>query len=190
MQAFGSAKAKWESVIASSDGMPFTFDQQGISNTVIATTRPTFPISDLYMAGVESVMDGPGRVLGTAGPQYGRYIDGILKPIVGAMNFDTADIARLEAQGRWEDIIMHEMGHVLGIGSLWGINNLLQSHDKGMDYVGQNALRQWQDEIGCSGSLPIETQGGPGTAGSHWMESCLDGELTVSYTHLTLPTKA
>ena len=35
------------------------------------------------------------------------------------MSFDTADLARMEADGSLTDVILHEMGHVLGFGTLW-----------------------------------------------------------------------
>lgn len=34
----------------------------------------------------------------------------------GAMNFDVDDIRSLEENGTFESIILHEMGHVIGIG--------------------------------------------------------------------------
>ena len=35
------------------------------------------------------------------------------------MSFDTADLAQIEADGSLVRVIMHEMGHVLGIGTIW-----------------------------------------------------------------------
>ena len=37
------------------------------------------------------------------------------------MRFDTADVADLEVDGQLETVILHEMGHVLGIGTVWGL---------------------------------------------------------------------
>jgi hypothetical protein len=48
-----------------------------------------------------------------AGPTI--TIDG--KPVAGQMKFDMADIASLERLGNWLDVIKHEMGHILGIGT-------------------------------------------------------------------------
>ena len=35
------------------------------------------------------------------------------------MQFDSADLASLEAQGQLVNVILHEMGHVLGLGTIW-----------------------------------------------------------------------
>lgn len=47
-------------------------------------------------------------------------------------------------------------------------------------YNGRNALREWENICGDS-PLPIETDGGDGTAGGHWDEDCLRGELMTGY---------
>jgi hypothetical protein len=41
------------------------------------------------------------------------------------MIFDTADLARLEEGGGLVDLVTHEMGHVLGIGTLWPVMGLV-----------------------------------------------------------------
>ena len=35
------------------------------------------------------------------------------------MSFDTADLAQMAADGTLVDVITHEMGHVIGIGTIW-----------------------------------------------------------------------
>ena len=73
------------------------------------------------------------------------------------------------------DVIIHEMGHALGIGSLWQQNGLLQrvSARGPLQYVGANARRAFAIEAGVAGLgrtafVPVEQQGGPGTALGHW----------------------
>lgn len=34
----------------------------------------------------------------------------------GDMTFDIADLSRLEVAGTFEGVIVHEMGHVIGVG--------------------------------------------------------------------------
>ena len=46
------------------------------------------------------------------------------------MQFDTADLATMEANGSLVDVITHEMGHVLGFGTIWTDLNLLTGADK------------------------------------------------------------
>ncbi|CAM9658580.1 unnamed protein product, partial [Laminaria digitata] len=60
-------------------------------------------------------IDGVGGVLDPAGPtnvwNSCRTIS-----FEGAMTFDIDDITDLENQGTFEGVILHEMGHVIGIG--------------------------------------------------------------------------
>ena len=46
-------------------------------------------------------------------------------PYHGTMEFDTADLAAMEANGSLFFVIMHEMGHILGIGTLWSSKGLI-----------------------------------------------------------------
>ena len=47
-------------------------------------------------------------------------------PVFGSVRLDAADVADLEANGRLFDVVLHELGHVLGVGTLWGTHGLLQ----------------------------------------------------------------
>ena len=46
-------------------------------------------------------------------------------PVLGLMKFDTADLDVLESGGLLQAVILHEMGHVLGFGTIWSDLNLL-----------------------------------------------------------------
>ena len=71
-------------------------------------------------------IDGPGLILGQAGPCYFRGSGSFPNLIsIGIMTFDTFDLAALSAQGELNDVILHEMGHVLGFGTLWSNFSLL-----------------------------------------------------------------
>ena len=37
-------------------------------------------------------------------------------PVEGSRIFDSADVGNLEAEGTFDDVILHEMGHVVGVG--------------------------------------------------------------------------
>ena len=53
---------------------------------------------------------------------------------------------------------------MIGIGTLWDFQNN-DLYTSGEFYkAGTNAEARWND-IGCTGRLPVETDGGPGTAG-------------------------
>ena len=70
----------------------------------------------LIIAADIAPIDGAGNVLGRAGP-CSRFSSttgpsSVLVPVLGAMTFDSADLASLDAAGTLEDVILHEMGHV------------------------------------------------------------------------------
>src|SRR5215208_3511980 len=89
------------------------------------------------------------------------------------MKFDVADAKSFYDQGLWDDIVTHEMMHVLGFGSLWTYG----SHDlvDGNVYKGEAAMGVY------GGPIPVETDYGPGTAGSHWDEETFGNELMTGF---------
>jgi len=105
------------------------------------------------------------------------------------MIFDVADLDFLETLDLFEEVIVHEMGHVLGVGTLWNINtpdfqrNLLQGGLENPFFAGRKANVFWNAE-GGTGLLPIEADGGPGTAFGHWDEDTLNNELMTGFLNL------
>ena len=127
-------------------------------------------------------IDGPGKVLGTSGPcgLRGSAPDHHL-PFYGQMSFDTADVTRYEELGGLKDLILHEMGHVLGVGTLWKLFEVISgTGTNNPNFTGKNALAEWH-ALGGKGTLPIENEGGIGTRDMHWRESIFDAELMTSY---------
>ena len=173
MASFGEAVASWENVITGNlFGLP-SFELP----TATACTQYPANIDDLYICGQSNFIDGAGAVLGSATPVFIR--SGSNLPITGQMTFDTTDIDSLQADGTLVGVLEHEMGHVLGIGSLWEINGLYDGFS-GQYASGTQAESEWNN-IGCSGPLPVELDGGPGTAGGHWDEDCLQNELMTGF---------
>ena len=134
-------------------------------------------------------IDGEGGVLGGAGPCWIRDPSNLT--IMGSMQFDTDDLEVLEAEGILSNVILHEMGHVLGIGTLWETQGLLadpsQPPTNGADphFTGPQAIAAF-DNVGgvayiAGAKVPVENTGGPGTADSHWRESVLDDELMTGF---------
>ena len=69
----------------------------------------------IYVSIIE--IDGPSGVLAKAGPCVTRGLTHF--PIVGSMTFDAADLSALEENEEMLPVVLHEMGHILGIGSTW-----------------------------------------------------------------------
>jgi len=143
-------------------------------------------VDDIIIYAILDSIDGPGKVLGQAGP---CTIRGSGLPVIGVMEFDTADVANLEASNRFALVIEHEMGHVLGYGTVWG--NLLvdpvSGGNPGADphFVGTQALAAFDRSGGVNYSLsakvPIENTGGSGTTNAHWRESVFKNELMTGF---------
>lgn len=132
-------------------------------------------IDDLYISAEVKAIDGPGNILGQAGPT--AIWSGIQLPAAGIMEFDVADVPKYYDLGLWDDIVTHEMIHVLGFGSLWDYGQHADLVDGGQ-YTGTHALAAYNKVVDPDATfIPVETDGGSGTAGAHWDEAALDDEL-------------
>ena len=88
-------------------------------------------IDDILILAQGDIIDGPGNILGQAGPLLLRPRSagrGALLPAKAVMTFDSADLLLMEQAGTLVDVITHEMGHVLGIGTIWGRKNLIKGY--------------------------------------------------------------
>ena len=127
-------------------------------------------------------IDGPGKVIGSAGPCAIRNTSKL--PIVGTMTFDVADLATIFNDGRLNDVIFHEMLHVLGFGTLWDPlykNLIINQGTPSTAYIGiagiAGCLQSGGTGFKCSPTIPLENQGGVGTIDGHWRESVFTTEL-------------
>ena len=168
--AFTQAAARWAQIIIA-DIPDFNSSQYGT-------------IDDLLIDASIVSIDGGGGILGQAGPDLFRS-SGSRLPAHGVMEFNSADVANMFSNGIWTGVILHEMGHILGIGTKW--SGLLNSQG---DYIGANALNEYRALIGNpnAASIPVEHDGGSGTAGAHWDEDTFNTELMTGWVDLgTMP---
>ncbi len=130
-------------------------------------------------------IDGGAGTLAQAEPT--RFRTGSLLPSRGVMEFDLADLNQLEADGKLIDIITHEMGHVLGFGTLWTAKGLLAGSGTSTPrFTGTQATAAYNQIFGESATgVPVEGTGGPGTTLSHWRETSLRIELMTGYSEFT-----
>jgi hypothetical protein len=145
-------------------------------------------VDDVYIVAEVGPIDGVNNVLGQAGPCFVRSV-GTPWPVVGHMMFDTADLDALEAAGRLEYVILHEMMHVIGFGTLWSDMRLLQGAATagGTDPTFSGAialanLATYNNGAYYTGAkVPVEAGGGAGTRDSHWRETVFNHELMTGY---------
>ena len=194
-QAFRDAAERWMAILADTEladhEVDGTIDCGGQYPQTVGT------IDDLMIVAAVVEIDGPGGILGRAGPCWVRNADGL--PLFGRMEFDDADLDRQERQGRLKALILHEMGHVLGIGTLWGHHNLLRNPSSQTDsqdthFVGPSAVAAF-DAAGGAGytggaKVPVENTGGAGTRNSHWRASVFGNELMIGYLTDSSPLSA
>jgi len=135
-------------------------------------------------------IDAEGGTLAFAGPcavREARY-GGL--PIAGSMTVDANDVSLLTgATGPLAlDLLTHELGHVLGIGPLWGSEgpkgNLIANPDGDIRFIGPAASAATA-RLGltpnATDGVPVEDQGGINVAGGHWRERVFLGELMTEW---------
>ena len=141
-------------------------------------------IDDVIIFASIAAIDGPGQILAQAGPCAIRS-SGTQLPVVGVMEFDGADLASMAGQGSLQDVIMHEMMHVLGIGTYWNSGGLLRDYNTAsVAYTGGQGVEGCRAQGGasiCASTVPVENTGGDGTKNAHWRESVFGNELMTGY---------
>ena len=142
-------------------------------------------VDDLYITAELKAIDGTGGILGQSGPNAVWTATELTA--MGKIEFDSADALNYLGQGLWDDIVTHELMHVLGFGSLWnyGENPLVVNDPNPSNsdqYIGANGLAAYNEQFGPGASfIPVENDGGSGTAGAHWDEAALGNELITGY---------
>jgi hypothetical protein len=91
------------------------------------------------------------------------------------MQFDIVDVNNM-GLAVFADVVLHEMSHSLGFGSIWDRLGLVSN---GV-FTGSQANAEYH-ALGGIGFIPVEQDGGSGTAGSHWDEETFGNELMTGY---------
>ncbi len=203
-QALADAALRWQQLIIG-DLVDVSFAANPVDSAALAMAcgiqHPGLDdiVDDVRIFVQLEEIDGPGNVLGAAGPCFTR--DAGMLTVVGVMRFDTDDLPRLATEGRLLDVVIHEIGHVLGIGTLWDAFGFLIDpslpNNVGADthFTGPRAIAAF-DAAGGSGfpsgsKVPVENaQGGAGTQDGHWRESVFDTELMTGFVNDVNPLSA
>ncbi len=179
-QTFVDAAAYWNSTIT---GYELTYLFSGFMRPHQLTIDVSLPY-----------LDGAYGILGSAGPTEVYYYVGapgatatkaLFYASEGTMSFDSADVDMMIADNFFYGVVLHEMAHVIGIGTLWPYNGLYIGNSG--QYYGPASLAAWQSEFGQTAAtfVPVELGGGPGTAHGHWDEVDGGGSNTGIVSSLT-----
>ncbi len=200
--AFTDAAQRWAEIIVNDVGPEVTAGDGVLPADYSCVGEPPFNgfVDDVVISASGEPIDGPGAVLGSAGPCIIRPAgtNGSLLglPVYGIMRFDLADIENLEADGALRAVILHEMAHVLGIGTLWSGNGFLsgtvaQGADPGDPsydprYLAPAGIANYQDLLTDAGfpledTVPVANTGGTGTREGHWREATFETELMTGF---------
>ena len=194
--AFQSAAERWASIITT-DIADIDFSVRPILADACAEGQPLVNdiVDDVRIYIKIERIDGPGGTVANAGPCVTRGLS--MLPVLGSMRFDSEDLANLEDTGVLVNIVIHEMGHVLGIGTIWPLFKLLvnpsvpSNANADTHFAGPLAITAFDDAGGTTytggAKVPVENTGEEGSADGHWRESVLAEEIMTPFFVLGLP---
>lgn len=140
---------------------------------------------DLSLADIDIL----GGTVAQGRPTSVRSSDNVMPdglPVTGEIIFDTNDLSALLDLGTLDDLALHEMMHVLGLGTLWevsGVRDFLSDPEFVPDLTtknprdGFNVIEYTGGALDTDGNLPlVETEGTLG----HWEEAAFGDELMTT----------
>ena len=123
-------------------------------------------------------IDGPGGTLAEASPTDAVNQGGFIVPTEGFVDFDVNDLDSLEESDLLFSVLLHEVAHVMGLGTLWEANGVYV--DDSGEYLGASGLAAYQEEFDpLAAFVPVELDFGPGTANAHWDENWAGGSAAL-----------
>jgi leishmanolysin/Big-like domain-containing protein len=185
--AFAEAELRWETLVT---GDLADVNQLLPANSCGDNPETAGPFDDLTIFVTIEPIDGPFGVLGQAGPCFVR-IPGDLT-VIGRMHFDSEDMELLETEGSLQAVVLHEMGHVLGFGTLWQdpfdlVADPADPNTPALEdphFTGPLALAAFDAAGGtpyAGPKVPVMDVGGAGTINSHWRDEVFDPELMTGF---------
>ncbi len=179
--AFVAAARRWMQIIVGDlPAQPLTLAAGSCTSGQPAVNET---VDDLVIYASVVGIDGPGNVLGSAGPCVRRSESRLT--VIGQMHFDQDDLALLQNTGRLVPTIVHEMGHVLGFGTSWADSVTVDIGLTDPIYVGPSAISLWPSfnaTLHYTGRpIPLADVGGAGTRDTHWRESVFHAELMTGF---------
>jgi hypothetical protein len=170
--AFDSATARWEEIITT-DLPDVTFS--GAAGTCW-TGSPSYnlTIDDLLVfVSIDSIDGTPQSGTNLGGFADVCYVRTGAQPFVAYLRLDSYDITTMESSGRVQSFIKHELGHTLGLGTLWPTYGLVvlgsDPHYTGTGGIVGFNLMGGNTYTGAK--VPTDAIGG------HWREAVFGSEL-------------
>jgi hypothetical protein len=173
------AVARWEQIVRDSVG--------SVSLTLPAgtcdSTQPAIneSVKDLLiLVHTENIPDTvPGEtILGEGGPCIIRNFNNL--PVMGMLELNGPSAQTLANEGLLDVVFEHEIGHILGVGTIWDLDGLLQDSLTSTPWFSgpqaQAAFRAAQPNF-IGNVVPVEGTGQVGTILAHWRESAMTNEL-------------
>ncbi len=183
--AFDAAVEYWSAVLAATElaDVPLSGDEN-LGCLGITTRTGQKSVDDLLIVASARSIDGVGGTAAYAAVCGIRREGGL--PFVGAMALDLDD-AEWITRGDLEEVILHEIAHVLGFGTLWERSGLLRNptafvlgRQLDTHFAGPLAVPAF-DRVGGTvykgEKVPVEAQLGFGSADTHWRDLVFDHEL-------------
>jgi hypothetical protein len=186
--AFAQAELRWESLVT---GDLVDVNETLPANECGANPETPGPFDDLTIFVTIEPIDDVNGVLGQAGPCFVRDPGDLT--VIGRMRFDIADVDDLQAEGSLQAVILHEMGHVIGFGTLWDDPfNLLQDPSEpdplpplaDTHFTGAAAIAAFNAAGGTTytgAKVPVMNIGSAGTVNSHWRDEVFDPEIMTGF---------
>ena len=158
-------------------------------------------IDDFKLVVREEAVDGLYGALAYAGPTR-TYSNGQqLIQKRGSSNTSYGGTAVVDIADRdntqIKDIMVHELGHALGVGPFWTLEYIRSSFKPlglvknlftdSPIYVGRYALAEYRKLAPGAIGVPLESGGGGGTRAAHWSEAVFGNELMTGYLSSTMP---
>lgn len=196
------AVAKWQSVIVghvastriSTAGTRCFINQPEINETV----------EDLLLYIELAEIDGARGIIGQASPCF-VHAPSFLT-LMGYLQLDVADLDLTLSTGTLDNVVLHEIGHIIGIGTLWGqitssySRNLLFGAGGAEPYfAGAAARAQFAQALPGFATTPVPVENCLdaanvpipnctfGTRDAHWRKAVFNTELMQGYVAPNMP---
>lgn len=117
--------------------------------------------------------------LASAGPRTFHGTANYWYATSGTLNLNPNFSSNLNNSGLLDEVVLHEMLHAIGHGTMWGLNGVYTNNS--YQYTGAHGVAAFNEEFGQSLTyVPVEDQGGSGTANAHWNEGFSNAQTGIT----------